>query len=72
MAARIRGTVRRHRRAGAPQGPGNPHHGRRFGWFSTVSHWDVEQQEVQIDFEGERVRDIQARIRRTRAQAAGA
>jgi hypothetical protein len=49
-----------------------PHHGRRFGWFSTVSHWDVEQQEVQIDFEGERVRDIQARIRRTRAQAAGA
>jgi hypothetical protein len=32
----------------------------------------VEQQEVQIDFEGERVRDIQARIRRTRAQAAGA
>lgn len=49
-----------------------PHHGRRFGWFSTVSHWDVEQQEVQIDFEQARVRDIQARIRRTRAQAATA
>jgi hypothetical protein len=45
-----------------------PRHGRRFGWFSTVSHWDVEQHEVQIDFEQDRVRDIQARIRRTRAQ----
>ena len=45
-----------------------PRHGRRFGWFSTVSHWDVEQNEVQIDFEQDRVRDIQARIRRTRAQ----
>ncbi|HZP38980.1 MAG TPA: hypothetical protein VFE48_21040 [Methylomirabilota bacterium] len=49
-----------------------PHHGRRFGWFATVTHWDVERQEVQIDFEQERVRDIQARIRRTRAQAASA
>ena len=45
-----------------------PHHGRRFGWFATVSHWDVEHHEVQIDFEQDRVRDIQARIRRTRAQ----
>jgi hypothetical protein len=43
-----------------------PHHGRRFGWFSTVSHWDEEQHEVQIDFDQDRVRDIQARIRRTR------
>jgi hypothetical protein len=43
-----------------------PHRGRRFGWFATVSHWEVEQQEVQIDFEQERVRDIQVRIRRTR------
>ena len=45
-----------------------PHHGRRFGWFATVSHWDVEHNEVQIEFEQDRVRDIQARIRRTRAQ----
>lgn len=45
-----------------------PRHGRRFGWFATVSHWDVEHNEVQIDFEQDRVRDIQARIRRTRAQ----
>jgi hypothetical protein len=43
-----------------------PHRGRRLGWFATVSHWEVEQQEVQIDFEQERVRDIQVRIRRTR------
>jgi len=43
-----------------------PHRGRRFGWFATVNHWEVEQREVQIDFEHERVRDIHARIRRTR------
>lgn len=43
-----------------------PHRGRRFGWFATVTHWEMEQQEVQIDFEQERVRDIQVRIRRTR------
>lgn len=43
-----------------------PHRGRRFGWFATVSHWEMENHEVQIDFEQERVRDIQARIRRTR------
>jgi hypothetical protein len=43
-----------------------PNRGRRFGWFATVNHWEVEHREVQIDFEHERVRDIQARIRRTR------
>ena len=43
-----------------------PHRGRRFGWFATVSHWEMEHHEVQIDFEQERVRDIQVRIRRTR------
>jgi hypothetical protein len=49
-----------------------PHRGRRFGWFATVSHWDVEHHEVQIDFEQERVRDIQARIRRTRMSQSAA
>jgi hypothetical protein len=49
-----------------------PHRGRRFGWFATVSRWDVEHHEVQIDFEQERVRDIQARIRRTRLSQPGA
>ena len=43
-----------------------PRRQRSFGWVSTVSHWDVEQHEVQIDFERERVRDIQARVRRAR------
>jgi hypothetical protein len=43
-----------------------PNRGRRFGWFATVNHWEVEHREVQIDFEHERVRDIQARIRRAR------
>ena len=43
-----------------------PHRGRRFGWFATVSHWEMENHEVQIDFYQDRVRDIQARIRRTR------
>jgi hypothetical protein len=46
-----------------------PHRGRRFGWFATVSHWESEHHEVQIDFEQDRVRDIQARIRRTRQTA---
>ena len=43
-----------------------PNRGRRFGWFATVNHWEVEQREVQIDFERERVHDIHARIRRAR------
>jgi hypothetical protein len=34
--------------------------------LATVHHWEVEQNEVQIDFEQGRVRDIQIRIRRTR------
>jgi hypothetical protein len=49
-----------------------PHRGRRFGWFATVHHWEMEQHEVQIDFEEDRVRDIQARIRRTRQSQAPA
>jgi hypothetical protein len=49
-----------------------PRRQRSFGWFATVSQWDVEQHEVQIDFERQRVRDIQARVRRSRlAQPAG-
>jgi hypothetical protein len=46
-----------------------PHRRRSFGWFATVSHWDVEDHEVQIDFERDRVRDIQARIRRSQPGA---
>jgi hypothetical protein len=43
-----------------------PHRRRSFGWFATVSHWDIEHQEVQIEFEHDRVRDVQARVRRSR------
>jgi hypothetical protein len=43
-----------------------PHRRRSFGWFATVGHWDVEDHEVQIDFERDRVHDIQARVRRSR------
>src|SRR5262249_45946073 len=43
-----------------------PHRRRLLGWFATVSHWDVEDHEVQIDFEHDRVSDVQARVRRSR------
>jgi hypothetical protein len=43
-----------------------PNRRRSFGWFATVDHWDVEDHEVQIDFERDRVRDIQSRVRRSR------
>jgi hypothetical protein len=43
-----------------------PRQRRSFGWFATVSHWDVEDHEVQIDFDHDRVDDIQARVRRSR------
>jgi hypothetical protein len=43
-----------------------PHGWRSFGWFGTVSRWDVEHHEVQIDLDHGRVRDIQARVRRSR------
>ena len=42
-----------------------PHRRRSFRWFATVSHWDVEDHEVQIDFERDLVRDVQARIHRS-------
>jgi hypothetical protein len=43
-----------------------PSRGRSFGWVATVNHWDVEHHEVQIDFERDRVRDVQLRVRRAR------
>jgi len=46
-----------------------PHRRRSLGWFATVSHWDVEDHEVQIDFERDLVRDVQARIRRSQPGA---
>lgn len=36
------------------------------GWVATVSHREEEQQEVEIMLEGDRVRNVQTRIRRAR------
>jgi hypothetical protein len=43
---------------------------RRFGlgWLATVSHREVEHHEVVVTLEGERVRDVESRISRSRAQ----
>jgi hypothetical protein len=43
-----------------------PRRRRAFGWLATVSHWDVEQHEVHIDLEHDVVRDVQARVTRSR------
>jgi len=43
-----------------------PHPQRTFGWVATVSHWDIEDHEVVIEFDGDRVRDVQAELRRMR------
>ncbi len=43
-----------------------PHRRRTFGWFATVSHWDAEHHEVEVEFVQDRVHDVQARVRRTR------
>ena len=43
-----------------------PHGWRSFGWFGTVRRWEVEHHEVQIELDHDRVRDIQARVRRSR------
>lgn len=46
-----------------------PRRRRSFGWVSTVSHWDVEDHEVEIMVEADRVRDVQARVRRARRES---
>jgi hypothetical protein len=43
-----------------------PHRKHTYVWLATVDHWDVEDHEVQIELERDVVRDVQARIRRTR------
>jgi hypothetical protein len=45
-----------------------PHLKRRLGWFSTLSHWDAEDHEVEVQVDGGIVRDVQARIRRSRVR----
>jgi hypothetical protein len=43
-----------------------PQRKRSWGWIGTVDHWEMEHQEVGITVERGVVRDVQARIRRTR------
>ena len=38
---------------------------RRFAWFATVQGWEVEEHEVEIALEADRVSNIQAAVRRT-------
>jgi hypothetical protein len=42
-----------------------PHGRRRFGWLATVNRWDIEHHEVEIELEGDRVRDVQAQVNRS-------
>ena len=44
-----------------------PETNRIVGWFSTVRYFDVEEQTVTIDFDGNLVRNVQADVRRSRA-----
>ena len=46
-----------------------PRHKRSVGWLTTVSHWDAEDHEVEIMIDGDRVSDLNARIRRSRVQS---
>ena len=42
---------------------------RRFGWFATVEHWEIERHEVRIELERDVVRDVHAQTRYYRAAA---
>ncbi len=48
-----------------------PHRRRRFGWLATVNRWDIEHHEVEIELDGDRVRDVQAQVHRTRLSQPG-
>lgn len=43
-----------------------PRRRRALGWLATVAHWDVERHEVDIELERDVVRDVQARVTRSR------
>jgi hypothetical protein len=40
-----------------------------FGWLVAVSHWEIEHHEVRIELDRDRVRGVQARVRRARMPA---
>ena len=46
-----------------------PSRRRALGFLATIEHWDAEEHEVTIDVERDVVRDVQARIRRSRVSA---
>ncbi len=48
-----------------------PYRQRRLGWLATVHRWDVEYHEVEIELDGDRVRDIQAQVHRSRLTQPG-
>jgi hypothetical protein len=48
-----------------------PRRARRFGWLSTVNQWDMEHHEVEIELEGDRVRDVQAQVHRSKLSQPG-
>jgi hypothetical protein len=49
-----------------------PHHRRLAGVLATVTYWDVEDHEVQIEVDHDVVQDVQAHIRRSRLSGAPA
>jgi hypothetical protein len=46
-----------------------PNRRRALGFLATIEHWDAEDHEVTIDLERGVVRDVQARVRRSRVSA---
>lgn len=46
-----------------------PRRRRALAWLATVEHWDVEEHEVDVELERDVVRDVQARVRRSRLNA---
>ncbi|HEV8584761.1 MAG TPA: hypothetical protein VGT02_07300 [Methylomirabilota bacterium] len=46
-----------------------PERGLSLGWLATVRHWDIEHHDVEIEMDGDRVRDVVIRVRRTRTNA---
>ncbi|TMQ16602.1 MAG: hypothetical protein E6K82_23160 [Candidatus Rokuibacteriota bacterium] len=46
-----------------------PRRRRALSWLATIEHWDAEDHEVDIELERDVVRDVQARVRRSRLSA---
>ncbi|HEV8473991.1 MAG TPA: hypothetical protein VGR82_14530 [Methylomirabilota bacterium] len=44
-----------------------PEHGLTLGWLATVRSWDIERHEVEIDLDGDVVKDVLVRVRRVRS-----